>query len=99
LLTKVVARVLPFHFTTEVATNPVPFTVRVNPAPPGAVASGTSGWLVNGTGFCAKAGAATAIRRLRVARNRVEVVRMRVSISIVKERLVVMARSPCEFSY
>ena len=43
LLTKVVARGLPFHFTVEPATNPVPFTVRVNPAPPGAVASGTSG--------------------------------------------------------
>jgi hypothetical protein len=43
LLTKVVARGLPFQFTTEPATNPAPFTVRVNAGPPGAVASGTNG--------------------------------------------------------
>jgi hypothetical protein len=28
-LTKVVASGLPFHFTTEPETNPVPFTVRI----------------------------------------------------------------------
>jgi hypothetical protein len=42
-LTKVVARALPFQFTTDPETKPVPFTVSVNPAPPGATASGTSG--------------------------------------------------------
>jgi hypothetical protein len=51
LLTKVVVRGLPFHFTTEPETNPVPFTVSVNPAEPGLTASGTSGWLIRGTGF------------------------------------------------
>src|SRR5439155_23111953 len=50
-LTKVVARGLPFQFTSAPETNPVPFTVRVNPGPPGAVASGTRGWLISGTGF------------------------------------------------
>jgi len=51
LLTKVVERAVPFHFTLEVETKPVPFTVSVNPAPPGAVASGTRGWLIKGMGF------------------------------------------------
>src|SRR5438876_3601645 len=51
LLTNVVARALPFQFTTDPETKPVPFTVSVNPAPPGATASGTSGWLISGTGF------------------------------------------------
>jgi hypothetical protein len=50
-LTKVVARALPFQFTNEPDTKPVPFTVSVNSAPPGAMASGTSGWLISGTGF------------------------------------------------
>jgi len=50
LLAKVVARLLPFHFTTEPETNPVPFTVRVNPAAPGLIASGRRGWLIKGTG-------------------------------------------------
>jgi hypothetical protein len=43
LLIKVVARGLPFQFTTDPATNPAPLIVRVRPGPPGAVASGTSG--------------------------------------------------------
>src|ERR1700739_434590 len=43
LLTKVGTRGLPFQFTTDAGTNPAPFTVRVNAAPPGAAASGTSG--------------------------------------------------------
>src|SRR6184192_507665 len=43
LLTKLVARALPFQFTTDPETKPVPFTVSVNPALPGAIASGTSG--------------------------------------------------------
>src|SRR6516225_4441397 len=50
-LTKVVARALPFHFTTDAETNPVPLTVRLNPAPPGVMASGTRGSLMRGTGF------------------------------------------------
>jgi hypothetical protein len=54
-LTKVVGRGLPFQFTTEPDTNPVPFTVKVNPAPPGSTASGTRGWLIAGTGFAATA--------------------------------------------
>ena len=52
-LTNVVASVWRFQFTTEPETKPVPFTVRVNPSPPGLTASGTSGWLIRGTGFCA----------------------------------------------
>jgi hypothetical protein len=50
-LTKVVVRGLPFHFTTELETKPVPFTVSVNAAPPGLAASGTRGWLIRGAGF------------------------------------------------
>jgi hypothetical protein len=56
LFTKVVARALPFQFTTDPETKPVPFTVRVNPAPPGATASGTRGWLISGTGFTVPSG-------------------------------------------
>src|SRR5215831_3181827 len=43
LVTNVVARELLFQFTTAPGTNPVPFTVRVKPGPPGAVEAGTSG--------------------------------------------------------
>ena len=43
LLTNVVARGLPFQLTTEPLTNPVPFTVSVNPGPPGAAAAGVRG--------------------------------------------------------
>jgi hypothetical protein len=42
-LTKAVPRAAPFHFTTEVETNPVPFTVRANSGDPGATLVGTSG--------------------------------------------------------
>ena len=42
-LTNVVVRATPFQFTTELLTNPAPFTVSVNCAPPGATAVGTSG--------------------------------------------------------
>src|ERR1700683_910415 len=52
-LTKVVAGELWFQFTPAPETKPVPFTVRVNPSPPGLTASGTSGWLIRGTGFSA----------------------------------------------
>src|SRR5213080_1323161 len=51
LLTKIVVRALPFHLTTEPKIKPVPLTVTVNPAPPGLIASGTSGWLIRGIGF------------------------------------------------
>src|SRR5947207_10054230 len=51
LPTTVVARVLPFHFTTEPETKPVPFSVNDNRAPPGFVPSGTSGSLIKGTAF------------------------------------------------
>jgi hypothetical protein len=43
LLTNVVSRGLPFKFTTDPETKPVPFTVRVNAGLPGTTASGTSG--------------------------------------------------------
>lgn len=52
LLTKVVVRAL-LHFTAEMGTKPVPLTVSVNPALPGAWASGTRGWLISGMGLCA----------------------------------------------
>jgi hypothetical protein len=42
LLTKVVVRGLPFQLTIESETNPLPVTVRVKPAPPGAAVSGTN---------------------------------------------------------
>jgi hypothetical protein len=54
--TKAVVRGLPFQFTFDPGTNPVPLTtsVNVNPGTPaGAIASGTRGWLTKGTGFCA----------------------------------------------
>ena len=53
VLIKVVGRGLPFQFTKERETNPVPFTVRVKSPPPGALASGIRGRLTTGT--CAKA--------------------------------------------
>jgi hypothetical protein len=43
VFTNVVARAVPFQFTTAPGTNPVPFTVRENPGPPGATDEGTSG--------------------------------------------------------
>src|SRR5262249_47621704 len=46
--TNVVARADPFQFTTEPTTNPEPFTVKEKSGPPGAIASGTSGWLMKG---------------------------------------------------
>src|SRR5205809_3453782 len=64
LLTNVVARALPFQFTTDPETKPVPFTVSVNPAPPGAIASGTSGWLISGTGFAAPGAAIVPVTDL-----------------------------------
>jgi hypothetical protein len=50
-LTNVVARGLPFQYTSEPATKPVPFTVRVKLGPPGATLAGTRGLLMKGTGF------------------------------------------------
>jgi hypothetical protein len=52
-LTKLVARALPFHFTVEPDTKPVPFTVSLKAGPPGTTASGLRGWLMRGTGFSA----------------------------------------------
>src|SRR5438128_917990 len=42
-LKKVVARDTPFQRTTAPGTKPVPFTLSVNPAPPGRTASGSKG--------------------------------------------------------
>src|SRR5437667_7694692 len=71
LLTNIVFRMLPFHLTTEPGQKPVPFTVRVNSAPPGLAASGTRGWLMNGTGFCAVATPVSAESQIRtLARHR-----------------------------
>lgn len=42
-LMKMVANGLPFHSTTETELKPVPFTVSVNCALPGATLSGTRG--------------------------------------------------------
>src|SRR5579863_4896106 len=50
-LSNVVVRAEPFQLTTDPATKPAPFTVSVNPAPPGAAALGESGWLTSGTGL------------------------------------------------
>jgi hypothetical protein len=41
-LTTVVFNAVPFHCTTAPATNPVPFTVRGNPAPPALAVDGLS---------------------------------------------------------
>jgi hypothetical protein len=43
LLTNCVLRGLPFQFTTDPETKPVPFTVSVNPGAPGATLVGTNG--------------------------------------------------------
>jgi hypothetical protein len=43
LFTNVVARGLPFQFTTEPDTKPVPFTMSVNVAVPGATVAGING--------------------------------------------------------
>ena len=50
LLTNVVVRGLPFQSIVAPETNPVPFTVRVNPAAPGAALIGTTGVLIKGMG-------------------------------------------------
>src|SRR5487761_931046 len=51
LLTNAVVSRAPLKSTVAPEMKPVPFTVSVKPAPPGEVASGTNGWLTNGTGF------------------------------------------------
>ncbi len=48
-------RGLPFHLTTELGTKPAPHTVSVKADPPGEALAGTSGWVMRGTGFCARA--------------------------------------------
>jgi hypothetical protein len=50
-LTNVVASAAPFQLTTDVETNPAPFTVSVTLALPGGAASGASGRLTRGAGF------------------------------------------------
>jgi hypothetical protein len=45
-LTNDVVRLLPFHFTTEPVPNPVPFTVRMNAAPPAGALEGESELMV-----------------------------------------------------
>jgi hypothetical protein len=67
LLTKVVARALPFQFTVEPLTNPLPFTVRAKPALPGVTAPGTTGKLTNGTGFCPNASGTEPTTKSRTA--------------------------------
>jgi hypothetical protein len=65
LLTKTVLSGLPLQFTTDPETKPAPFTVSVKPELPGATASGTSGWLMNGTGLdCASASALPNIKQM-----------------------------------
>jgi hypothetical protein len=44
--TTVVASAVPFHFTVEPETKFVPFTVKVNPAPPGVAQVGLSELMV-----------------------------------------------------
>jgi hypothetical protein len=69
-VTKVVARATPFQFTTEPETNPVPFTVTVNPLPPGTAEVGTSGRLTKGTAFvCASKDAAKAKKTIERRRR------------------------------
>ena len=82
--TYVVARAMPFHFTTEAGTNPVPFTVKVNPIPPGEMVSGTSGWLVEGTGFCAIADADSPIKAVLTAANRKQTPQTRIFVRRVR---------------
>jgi hypothetical protein len=53
--TKAVLSGTPFQSTVAPDTKPVPFMIRVNPGPPGAVDDGSSGWLMKGTGICANA--------------------------------------------
>jgi len=43
VFTNVVARGVPFQFTTDPDTNPAPLTVNTNPGPDGATAAGTTG--------------------------------------------------------
>jgi hypothetical protein len=63
LLTKVGASAVPPKLTVVLGSNPVPFTVRVNPAPPGATLIGERSSM-NGTGlFAANVLVATAPRR------------------------------------
>ena len=64
-LTKVVARVAPFHFTTLDATNPVPLTVNVKPGLPAGIVAGASDVIV-GPGFSAASTVTVALVAARV---------------------------------
>jgi hypothetical protein len=79
-LTNVVARGLPFQFTTEAETNPVPLTVRVNPGLPGATAVGINGWFTKGTGFDCPSSA--------VARRTIMVDVARLNLIILRPQIV-----------
>ena len=50
-LTKVVGSALPLRFTTDFASKPVPFTVRVKPAPPAVALAGESEVIVKFEGL------------------------------------------------
>ena len=69
VLTKVVARGLPFQFTTDPLTKPAPFTISVNPDPPGTVAEGTMGRSIKGTGLLAAKAGPHAIARKAAKRT------------------------------
>ena len=68
-LTNVVTRALPFHFTIEPDTNPVPFTVSVNPVLPGLMTFGTKGSLISGVGFAVSVAALPFPRSCTAARR------------------------------
>jgi hypothetical protein len=82
VLTNVVGLALPSQCTTDPDTKPVPFTVNVNPAPPGLTASGISGWFMNGTGFCAVAALWSDCAEPSCAMSPVETFRVITAIAI-----------------
>src|SRR5437660_4930004 len=70
LLTKFVASAIPFQFTTELETKPVPLAVKVKLAPPGMALAETSGLLISGTGLdCANTIVLSKIVQKEITRN------------------------------